>query len=122
MLENCSRAHESIYKRRNTLCPVSTTLPTSRPNSLKELIQERKDFENIWNDLSHLQAQCFQLNQSPTQVVALLRNQELVARVADKASLMQLANTLNRDVQDFSTRLNELNAAVDQHRWCSRPA
>lgn len=98
-----SRKHNPSYVKRG-------------PNSLKELIQERKDFENIWNDLSHLQAQCFQLNQSPTQVVALLRNQELVARVADKDSLMQLANTLNRDVQDFSTRLNQLNAAVDQHR------
>lgn len=98
-----SRKHNPSYVKRG-------------PNSLKELVQERKDFESIWVDLSQLQAQCFQLNQSPTQIIGLLRNQELVARVADKATLMQLANTLNRDVQDFSNRLNELNAAADRQR------
>lgn len=86
------------------------------PNSLKELLQERKDFDSIWNDLSHLQAQCFQLNQSPMEVVNLLRNQELVAKVSDKAALMQLATTLNRDIQDYSGRLNQLNTSVDGHR------
>lgn len=89
------------------------------PNSLKELVQQRSDLAeqgSIWDDLTQLQVQCTQLNQSPSQVVALLRNRELVAQIKDQASLLQLANTLNRDIQDFSNRLVQLNQSAEQYR------
>lgn len=89
------------------------------PNSLKELVQQRNDLAeqgSIWDDLTQLQVQCTQLNQSPSQVVALLRNRELVAQIKDQASLLQLANTLNRDIQDFSNRLVQLNQSAEQYR------
>jgi len=89
---------------------------------LKELVQQRatqEDLDSIWNDLSHLQAQCMQLKQSPAEVVNLLRNQDLVGRIQDKQSLLQLANTLNRDMQDFSARLDQLNQTADRYRGSS---
>lgn len=89
------------------------------PNSLQELVRQRasqEDLNNIWNDLSHLQMQCAQLNQSPTDVVALMRNRQLVSQIKDQASLLQLAGTLNRDIQDFSNRLVQLNQTADQYR------
>lgn len=86
------------------------------PNSLKELVQDKKNLESIWNDLSYLQAQCQNLQQSPSNVVGLLRNQELVNRITDKAGLLTLANTLNQDMNDFSQRFRELNGSIDAYR------
>lgn len=91
--------------------------PTNQlaPNNVTELTAVR-NHTSLWNDLSRLQAQCYALNQSPMQVVQLLRNKELVSQIADKASILQLANTLNKDIQQYSDRMNQLNQTADQYR------
>ena len=91
--------------------------PTNQraPNNVTELAAVR-NHASLWNDLSRLQAQCYALNQSPMQVVQLLRNKELVSQIADKASILQLANTLNKDIQQYSDRMNQLNQTADQYR------
>lgn len=85
------------------------------PNNVKELVASRNS-TSLWNDLSRLQAQCYALNQSPAQVVQLLRNQELVSKITDKNSLLQLAGTLNKDIQLFTDRLSHINQTADQYR------
>lgn len=91
--------------------------PTNQraPNNVTELTAVR-NHASLWNDLTRLQAQCYALNQSPMQVVQLLRNKELVSQIADKASILQLANTLNKDIQQYSDRMNQLNQTADQYR------
>lgn len=91
--------------------------PTNQlaPNNVTELTAVR-NHTSLWNDLSRLQAQCYALNQSPMQVVQLLRNKELVSQIADKASILQLANTLNKDIQQYSDRMNQLKKTADQYR------
>lgn len=88
------------------------------PNSLQELKQQTsaQDVSSIWNDLTQLQIQCQQVNQSPGQVISLLRNQELVDRIANKSELNQLASTLNKDVQHYGNALSNINQRAEQHR------
>lgn len=89
------------------------------PNSLKELNQQRdsvKELSSIWNDLTQLQMQCQQLNQTPTQVIQLLRNQNLVNSITDKVALHQLATILNKDIIEFGTSLTNINLQAEQYR------
>lgn len=66
--------------------------------------------DGVWDSLNSMHTELTKYSLAPALVAPLLRNREVVAKVADKQALLQNAELLGKDVTEFSTRLKSIHA------------